>query len=247
MKPANFRSSSTTSTRTAERVYCLIALHRPGLAAYVRQRRLRVAPRNFPPRPGQNSGPRAPSLGQSREKSRSVRRQMSRLYWHRCCPTRTGHVMNATALVLLRRSVRRWQYARAVPRPLSGRATISRGHVRRILTLLLSCSVIAATAQGGAVRCVSATASLGNSHGCCGDEQMLSPAAPAACCAISQARQPGPVEPRVGTPQGNVSCDARVAWLDAGDGSLRKPGVRPPPRSTASSVPIYLQHLTLLI
>ena len=121
-------------------------------------------------------------------------------------------------------------------------------HMRKILVLLLSLVMIAATVESGALRCMNAAASSGNSHSCCDDErQALSPAAPATCCAISQAAQPGPVESRASASQGSVSCQVRAASLDASGCSLRNMGLQPPLCSTASSVPIYLHNLSLLI
>lgn len=116
----------------------------------------------------------------------------------------------------------------------------------KVLALLLSL-VIAATAESNASRCMNAEASFGNSHSCCDDQEALSPAASAACCAISQAAQPGPVESRASASPGRVSCETRAASLDVSGCSLRNIGLRPPPRSTASSVPIYLHNLSLLI
>ncbi len=116
--------------------------------------------------------------------------------------------------------------------------------MRRVIALLLSCFVIAATAEGGTVRCVSMTAPLGGSHDCCGDKQALSPAA-APCCIVSQASQPGPTESQTVVSQACATCAAIL--LGAAGGLQRNLGVRPSAVSIASSVPIYLQHSSLLI
>jgi hypothetical protein len=121
--------------------------------------------------------------------------------------------------------------------------------MRRVVALLLSCFLIAATAEGGTLRCVSMTASLGGSHGshgCCDDQQALSPAAPP-CCIVSPASQPRSTESQTVVAQGGAPCESPVVLLGAGDGSPRTLGVWLPPRTTGSSVPIYLQQLSLLI
>ena len=117
--------------------------------------------------------------------------------------------------------------------------------MRRVIALLLSCFVIAATAESGTLRCVSTTASLGGSHRCCDDQEALSPATP--CCVVSQAPQPGPTESQKLGSLAGALCEPSAAFLDAVGDLQRNARVRLSARSIASPVPIYLQHLALLI
>jgi hypothetical protein len=116
--------------------------------------------------------------------------------------------------------------------------------MRRVIALLLSCFVIAATAESGTLRCVSTTAPLGGSHRCCDDQEALSPAIP--CCVVSQAPQPGPTESQV-VAQAGAPCESLAAFVHAVGDVPRSLGIPPSAGSIASSVPIYLQHLSLLI
>ena len=118
--------------------------------------------------------------------------------------------------------------------------------MRRVIALLLSCFVIAAAAAAGTLQCVSTTPSFGGSHSCCDDQQALSPAA-RPCCIVSQASQPGPTESQTVVSQAGALGESLAAVFGAGAGAQQTVGLRPPPRPTASSVPIYLQQLSLLI
>jgi hypothetical protein len=118
--------------------------------------------------------------------------------------------------------------------------------MRRVIALLLSCFLIAATAEGGMLRCLSMTASLGGSHRCCDDEQALSPAA-SPCCFVSQASQPGPTESQKVASHAGAPCESSAVFVQAAGGLQRNVRVRPSVGSITSSVPIYLHHLSLLI
>jgi hypothetical protein len=118
--------------------------------------------------------------------------------------------------------------------------------MRRVVALLLSCFLIAATAEGGTLRCLSMTASLGSSHRCCDDEQALSPAA-SPCCFVSQASQPGPTESLTVASHAGAPCESSAVFLEAAGGLQRNVPVRPSAGPIASSVPIYLHDSSLLI
>ena len=118
--------------------------------------------------------------------------------------------------------------------------------MRRIIALLLSALIIAATAEGAAPRCFSPTGSLGNGHSCCDDQPALSPAPPP-CCAISQAAQPGPIERQTLVSPAATVCDASRTGFGSANNMLRKLLPQSPLHSITSSVPIYLQQLSLLI
>ena len=109
---------------------------------------------------------------------------------------------------------------------------------------LLVLFVFAATSEG-AVLCRTTPGSIAaGSHGCCGD-QAASPASVTTCCAASRPDgERHPVDLRTsGIPP--VVMDPLVASVGSHEPGVSSPSQQPQPSNR--SVPIYLQHLSLLI
>jgi hypothetical protein len=111
--------------------------------------------------------------------------------------------------------------------------------MRRLLAFLLL--IVFAVASEGAALC--STQPMADTHGCCG-RQPVSSASLQTCCAASQPdRDTIPI-----TPQATASpltCLAAAIAVDRLD--TRTAAAYDSPLSSYSSVPLYLQHGTLLI
>jgi hypothetical protein len=119
----------------------------------------------------------------------------------------------------------------------------------RFLTVVLSLTIVAVALATPAVACVS-TPTLGSEHGCCGEQAVITPAPVGICCVLSQ-----PTSDRALTGVRNLAAKERLAdigtahppvWSAVGDATVhrRARSTSPPGPST---VPIYIQQLSLLI
>jgi hypothetical protein len=120
--------------------------------------------------------------------------------------------------------------------------------MKGVLPLLLSLAIVGASAATPAVECTD-TATLGNQHGCCGQQTIVSaPAGP--CCFLSQ-----PIRDRALTESRHLSATeqhasrdvaAHTTWL-AIDTRVARRWVTSTSPPGAPTVPIYIQQLSLLI
>lgn len=121
--------------------------------------------------------------------------------------------------------------------------------MQRVLALVLSLVIVTAAALTPAFACVSSGASLGTkSHECCDKVVPSAPAAP--CCLISQPARDRALESRIVSPKdchADMSLLARAGWYRLPDeASLRRAASLPSAFGTRA-VPIYLEHVALLI
>ena len=118
--------------------------------------------------------------------------------------------------------------------------------MRRLLSLLLVLTVAATAFAAPAYACVPTKAGISTArHDCC-DGPVLTPTPVGTCCVVS-----APIQRTGSTESRNIVPNQMVVTLPrAMSGGLRQPDVGrdiPPPVLLASSVPVYLQQLSLLI
>ena len=115
-------------------------------------------------------------------------------------------------------------------------------HIALALLLLV---IFAATSEGAALCLATSSSAIAGSHVCCG-ERPVSPASLTTCCTMSRPdRDTRPFTAYAsGTPP---ALAAPAALLFARNTTVASAALKPTSARNVASVPLYLQHLSLLI